>query len=88
MNPDHDSPSTGTVGTSPGGFVPKTLFPPPLWVRDIINTLHAGYFFHAFVVVCLLFQKNIFFQKLFQQNYQSVKRFGSRSGPDLGQNCL
>ena len=59
MNPDHDSPSTGTIGTSPGGFVPKTLFPPPLWVVDIINTLHAGYFFHAFVVVCLLFPKII-----------------------------
>ena len=82
MNPDHDSPSTGTIGTSPGGFVPKTLFPLPLWVVDIINTLHAGYFF------MLLLSSAYFFQKLFQQNYQSVKRFGSRSGPDLGQNRL
>ena len=53
--------------------------------------------FHALVVVCWLFFKINFFKKIFQELYQSVKWFGSRSGPifcdfsvgpDLGQNCL
>ena len=35
--------------------------------------------FHAFVVLCWLFQ--IFFFKFFQEHYQSVKQFGSGSGP-------
>ena len=35
--------------------------------------------FYAFVVVSLLFQK-----KIFQEHYQSVKLFGSRSGPLSG----
>ena len=30
----------------------------------------------------LIFSKNYF------KNYQCVKRYGSRSGPDLGPNCL
>ena len=43
--------------------------------------------FHAFVVVCWLFFKLTFsknsFPKIFQENFQSVKRIGFRSGPTL-----
>ena len=30
----------------------------------------------------------IFFKKFIQEYYQRVKQFGSRSGPDVGPNCL
>ena len=43
----------------------------------------------------LLFSSADFFQKFFQEHYQSAQQFGSRSGltehsvcPDLGPNCL
>ena len=74
MNPDHDSPSTGTIGKSPGGFVPKTLFPPPLWVVDIINTLHAGYFFSMLLLSSAYFFQKITFSKNCFSKTISVKR--------------
>ena len=39
--------------------------------------------FHAFVVICWHFSKLFFFKKFFQEHYQSVKWFGSRSGPTV-----
>ena len=47
----------------------------------------------CWVVVCRLFLKINFFKQFFQEYYQSVKQFGSRSGrhsvgTDLGPNCL
>ena len=56
-------------------------------------TLHAGYFFMLLLSVDF-FSKSTFSKKVFQEHYQSVKQFGSRSGSiffcaDLGQpNCL
>ena len=47
----------------------------------LLNSFHAGKFFLAFVVICWLLSKSNFSQKIFQEQYQSVKRFGSRSGP-------
>ena len=46
--------------------------------------------FHSLAVVCWLFQNYIFFsKKIFQEHYQSVKRFVSRYVPiDLVPNCL
>ena len=54
----------------------------------IVYSLHVGF------CCCLsTFFKIILFKKFFQEHYQGVKRFGSRSGqmsvgPDLGPNCL
>ena len=50
-------------------------------------------YFHAFVIIGWLFSKLFLFQILFQEHYQSVKRFEYRSGPtfcqiDLDPNCL
>ena len=45
----------------------------------VFNSLHAGYIFTCFVIM-LTFQYSLF-QKIVQEHYQSVKRFGSRSGP-------
>ena len=42
---------------------------------------------HAFCRL-LIFFKIIFFEKFFWEHYQSVKWFGTRSGPTLGPNCL
>ena len=36
----------------------------------------------------MTFFKINFFEKFFQEYNQSVKHFGSRSGPDLDPNCL
>ena len=36
--------------------------------------------FHAISFVCWPFRKIIFFKNFFQEHYQSVKQFGSRSG--------
>ena len=36
----------------------------------------------------LFFFSKLNFQKIFHKHYQSAKRFRSRSGPDLGPNCL
>ena len=57
-----------------------------------LNSLHAGYFFMPFLRLLIFFKIN-FFVKLFQERYQSVKQFGSRSGPmfggpELDPNCL
>ena len=46
------------------------------------NSLHAGVFFPIFASLLIVFDIN-FFQKIFEGDYQSVKRFGSRSGPIL-----
>ena len=43
--------------------------------------------FHAFVVVCRLLFKIIFFKKIFREHYQCVKRFGSRSGTTFCRSC-
>ena len=41
------------------------------------------------LVIFFMLLPLIFFQKFYQEHYQSVKRFGSRSGPaDLDPNCL
>ena len=55
-----------------------------------LNSLLAGYFFFFLRLLSAdFFFKINFFKKFFQEHYQSVKRFGSRSvGPDLGPNCL
>ena len=52
-------------------------WPSKLWDECFyqINSLHFWVIFHAFVVVCWLFKK------FFQEHYQSVKWFESRSGP-------
>ena len=44
-----------------------------------ISTLFAGSFFMLFLSSDDFFQ-NYFFIKIFQEHYQSVKRFGPRSG--------
>ena len=42
-----------------------------------------------FVIVVFPDHTHLLFSKtFFQEHYQSVKRFGSRSGPGLGSNCL
>ena len=47
------------------------------------NSLHSGYFF------MLSLSSADFLKKIFQEHYQSVKRFGTRSvGLDLGPHCL
>ena len=45
-----------------------------------IQTVYKGYPQATKVAVNFLFKIN-FFKHFFQQRYQSVKRFGSRSGP-------
>ena len=55
-------------------------------------TLHAGYL-HAFdvLLLTLFFFFKYFFREFFKKHYQSVARFGSRSGstvcPELGSIC-
>ena len=39
-----------------------------------------GIFFPCFYCLVIFFKIN-FFKKIFQEHYQSVKQFGSRSGP-------
>ena len=51
-----------------------------------------GKFFMLFCCLLIFFKIN-FFEEFFQKYHQSVKQFGSRSGPtfvspDLGSNCL
>ena len=41
--------------------------------------------FHAFIVDCWLFSKLTYFKKFYQEHYQSVKQFGSISGPKFCQ---
>ena len=54
-----------------------------------IHSLHAGYFFMFMLLSAYFFQNKLFFKNFFQEHYyQSVKLFRSRSGPDLGKNCL
>ena len=43
-----------------------------------INSLHAGLLFVPFCRLLTFFKIN-FFQKFFQEHYQNVKQFGSRS---------
>ena len=53
-------------------------------VERILNSWHAGYFFHAFSCRLLTFFSKLTFSKdpfRSRQHYQSVKQFGSRSGP-------
>ena len=40
------------------------------------------------MLVCRLLFQNYSFKKSFQEHYQSVKQFESRSGPELGAICL
>ena len=47
--------------------------------KYLINSLHGN--FACFFVVCGFFFKINFFKNIFQENHQSVKQFGSRSGP-------
>ena len=49
----------------------------------VIRRYRPGSFFHAFQLSAEI----NFFQKFFQECHQSVKQFGSRSGPDLDPNC-
>ena len=56
--------------------------------QQILNSLHAGYFFMLFLLSADFFKMN-FFNKFFQENYYSVKQFDRLSVvPDLGSNCL
>ena len=48
----------------------------------MVNSLHAGYF-SCFGCHLLTFFKINFFKIFFQEHYQSVKQFGSWSGPTL-----
>ena len=50
------------------------------FARFIFNSLHAGYFF-MHLLSSDFFSKLTFFKYFFQEQYQSVKQFGSRSGP-------
>ena len=62
-----------------------------IWSEIVFNSLHAGEFFMLCCRLLIFFKINIF-KKFFQEYHQSVKQFGSRSGPtfcpDLGPNCL
>ena len=69
--------------------------PPLIWRPESnvwFHSLPPGKIFHAFLSFADFFQIN-FFEEFFQKYHQSVKQFGSRSGPtfvspDLGSNCL
>ena len=50
---------------------------------NVLNTVQ-WVIFHAFCRLLLFFKSN-FFEKLFQEYHQSVKQFGSRSGPTFCQ---
>ena len=60
----------------------------------MVHSLHGGKFSYAdFFMKINLFSKNSFGETFFQKilsadTMQSVKWFGSKSGPDLGLNCL
>ena len=49
----------------------------------IINSLHAWQFFMLLLLSLEFFSKLTFFKNFFQELYQSVKRFGSRSGSEV-----
>ena len=51
------------------------------WV--ILHVFFFIYLFFFFFVICGFFVKIIFFNTIFQEYNQSVKQFGSRSGPTL-----
>ena len=69
------------------GFSPYQLTPVlvKLWkyTRGKPFNLACLLTFHALVVICWLFFKINFYKKLFQEYYQSVKEFRSRSGRTL-----
>ena len=53
--------------------------------------MHAGKFYILYLF--RIFYQKLLFQKFFQEYHESVKQFGSRSGPtlcrtDLGPNCF
>ena len=53
-------------------------------VQSVLKVSYSNIFaywviLHTLVVVCRLFIKINFFEKLFLEHYQSVKQFGSRS---------
>ena len=59
----------------------------------VTNSLHAGYFYHAFVVVCWLFSKKKISNNSFRTTIRVSKSLEPDQGqhfvgPDLGPNCL
>ena len=73
--------------------VPSAISRAMFQTQNVSLTLCMLGNFSYFCCRLLTFFKINFFKKFFQENSQSFKRFGSRSGrrsvsPDLGPNCL
>ena len=63
----------GWVGEGDDISKKSTLFA-KIFIKSI-NSLHAGYIFHAFVAICCLFTKLTFSKISFRDTLRDVKRF-------------
>ena len=52
----------------------------------VVTSLHAGNFFMTFCSLKIFFKINVF-KTSYQKKYQSVKHFGSKSGPTQCRAC-
>ena len=76
---------SGCITPISGGRTSLSTISQSLCLRltQITCTLWMILFIYLFVVCCLLFQKYFYEKKICQEQYQSVKQFGSRSGSTL-----
>ena len=60
---------------------------------DLINSLHAGYFFHDFCLLLIIYLESTFLKNCFQNlirvtNILNPDQAQQKVRPDLGPNCL